>query len=144
MIVAVTRTPVPTNLYWVCYTSGSVLRIFITTSCLTSAVSLWGRLHYCFLLRDKEAKTSPRLHSQQVTWLMDWLLTESEKPPWFISKNLFSGSASWLNDELKRKFKIMAFGPITSWQIDWETMETVTDYFGGLQNHCRWWLQPWN
>ena len=36
------------------------------------------------------------------------------------------------------KTKIMAFGPITSWQIDGETMEIVTDYFGGLQNHCRW------
>ena len=34
--------------------------------------------------------------------------------------------------------KIMASGPITSWQIDGETMETVRDYFGGLQNHCRW------
>ena len=43
-----------------------------------------------------------------------------------------------------QKTKIMASGPITSWQIDGETMETVTDYFGGLQNHCRWWLQPWN
>ena len=39
--------------------------------------------------------------------------------------------------------KIMASGPITSWQIDGETMETVTDYFLGLQNHFRWWLQPW-
>ena len=37
------------------------------------------------------------------------------------------------------KMKIMASGPITSWQIDGETMETVTDfYFLGLQNHCRW------
>ena len=34
-----------------------------------------------------------------------------------------------------QKTKIMASGPITSWQIDGET---VTDYFGGLQNHCRW------
>ena len=34
--------------------------------------------------------------------------------------------------------KIMASSPITSWQIDEETMETVRDYFGGLQNHCRW------
>ena len=42
-----------------------------------------------------------------------------------------------------QKMKIMASGPITSWQIDGETMETVADfYFGGLQNHCRWWLQP--
>ena len=37
-----------------------------------------------------------------------------------------------------QKTKIMESGPITSWQIDGETMETVTDYFLGLQNHCRW------
>ena len=37
-----------------------------------------------------------------------------------------------------QKTKIMACGPIPSWQIDGETMETVTDYFWGLQNHCRW------
>ena len=43
-----------------------------------------------------------------------------------------------------QKTKIMASGPITSWQIDGETMETVTNYFLGLQNHCRWWLEPWN
>ena len=43
-----------------------------------------------------------------------------------------------------QKTKIMASGPITSWQIDGEAMKTVTDYFGGLPNHCRWWLQPWN
>ena len=36
------------------------------------------------------------------------------------------------------KTKIMASGPITSWQIDGETVETVADYFSGLQNHCRW------
>ena len=39
----------------------------------------------------------------------------------------------------------MASGPSTSWQVDGETVETVSDFiFGGLQNHCRWWLQPWN
>ena len=38
-----------------------------------------------------------------------------------------------------QKTKIMAIDPITSWQIDRETMETVTNFiFGGLQNHCRW------
>ena len=40
-----------------------------------------------------------------------------------------------------QKMKIMAFSPITSWQIDGEKMETVRVYFLGLQNHCRWWLQ---
>ena len=36
-----------------------------------------------------------------------------------------------------QKTKIMASGPISSWQIDGETVETLADYFGGLQNHCR-------
>ena len=38
-----------------------------------------------------------------------------------------------------QKMKIMASGPIISWEIDGETVETVADFiFGGLQNHCRW------
>ena len=44
-----------------------------------------------------------------------------------------------------QKTKIMASGPIISWQTDGETVETASDFiFGGLQNHCRWWFQPWN
>ena len=42
-----------------------------------------------------------------------------------------------------QKTKIMASGPITSWETDGETVETVSEFFG-LQNHCRWWLNPWN
>ena len=37
-----------------------------------------------------------------------------------------------------QKTNIMASGPITSWQMDGETVDTVRDYFSGLQNHCRW------
>ena len=37
-----------------------------------------------------------------------------------------------------QKTKIMASGPITLWQIDEETVETMADYFSGFQNHCRW------
>ena len=37
-----------------------------------------------------------------------------------------------------QKTKIMASGPISSWEIDGKTVETVSDYFSGLQNHCRW------
>ena len=38
-----------------------------------------------------------------------------------------------------QRTKMMASGPITSWQIDWEAMETVTDFIlGGSKNHCRW------
>ena len=43
-----------------------------------------------------------------------------------------------------QKTKTRAPSPITLWHIDRETVKTVTDYFLGLQNHCRWWLQPWN
>ena len=42
-----------------------------------------------------------------------------------------------------QKTKIMASGPITLWQIDGETVETVADFFWP-RDHCRWWLQPWN
>ena len=44
---------------------------------------------------------------------------------------------SWLKANIQ-KTKMMASGPITSWQIDGETMEIVRDYFLRLQNHCRW------
>ena len=44
------------------------------------------------------------------------------------------GCESWT----VKKAEMMASGPITSWQIDGETMETMADYFSGLQNHGRW------
>ena len=44
-----------------------------------------------------------------------------------------------------QKTKIMASGPITSWQKKWgNNGNSDRFYFLGLQNHCRWWLQPWN
>ena len=44
-----------------------------------------------------------------------------------------------------QKTKIMASGPLTSCEVNGETVETVLDFIlGGLQNHCRWWLRPWN
>ena len=44
-----------------------------------------------------------------------------------------------------QKTKSMASGPTSLWQIDGEAVETVSDFIlGGLQNHCRWWLQLWN
>ena len=43
-----------------------------------------------------------------------------------------------------QKTKVVAFRSIISWQIDGETVETVSDFIFGLQNHCKWWLQPWN
>ena len=44
-----------------------------------------------------------------------------------------------------QKTKIMVSSHITSWEIDGQIVETMADFiFSGLQNHCRWWLQPWN
>ena len=50
---------------------------------------------------------------------------------------------TWLKINIQ-KTKIMASYPIISWQIDGETMEAVTDFILGLQNQCKWWLQPWH
>ena len=66
---------------------------------------------------------------------------EEQKSLWMKVKEESENVGLKLNIQ---KTKIMASGPITSWQIDGETMETVTNYFGGLQNHCGQWLQPWN
>ena len=73
------------------------------------------------------------------------LMAESEEE---LKSLLIKVKEESKNVDLKcniQKTKIMASGPITSWQIDGETVETVSDIIlGGLQNHCRWWLQPWN
>ena len=67
------------------------------------------------------------------------LMAESEEVKSLLMKVKDTEKVGWkLNIQ---KTKIMASGPITSWEIDGET---VTDYFGGIQNHCRWWQQPWN
>ena len=68
------------------------------------------------------------------------LMAESEEEPKSLLMKVKEESE---NVGLKlniQKTKIMASGPITSWQIDGETVEAVADFFlgGGLQNHCRW------
>ena len=66
------------------------------------------------------------------------LMTESEE----LNSLLMKGKDESEKVGLKinfQKTKIMASGPITSWEIDGETVEKVSDFiFGGLQNHCRW------
>ena len=71
------------------------------------------------------------------------LMAESEEELKSLLMNVKEENEKDLKFNIQ-KTKIMASGPITSWEIDGETVETVTDYFWGLQNHCRWWLQPWN
>ena len=69
------------------------------------------------------------------------LMVESEELKSLLMKEESEKVGLKLNIQ---KIKIMASGSITSWEIDEETVESVRLYFGGLQNHCRWWLQPWN
>ena len=66
------------------------------------------------------------------------LMAESEEELKSLLMKLKEGSENVGFKLNIQKTKIMASGPITSWQIDGETVETVADYFRGLQNHCRW------
>ena len=74
------------------------------------------------------------------------LMTESEKElKSLLMKVKEESEKVGLKLNKIQKTKIMATGPITSWQIDGGTVETVADYiFWGSKNHCRWWPQPWN
>ena len=72
------------------------------------------------------------------------LMAESEEEPKSLLMKVKEESEKVGLQLNIQKTKITASGPIISWQIDGETVETVADYFGGLQNHGRWWLQPWN
>ena len=72
------------------------------------------------------------------------LMAESEELKKFLMKVKDESEKVGLELNIQ-KTKIMASGPITSWEIEGETVETVMDFIlQGLQNHCRWWLQPWN
>ena len=71
------------------------------------------------------------------------LMAKEEELKWFLMKVKEENEKVGLKLNIQ-KTKIIASGPITSWQTDGETVETVRDISFGLQNHCRWWLQPWN
>ena len=64
-------------------------------------------------------------------------MAESEELKSLLMKVKEESEKAGLNLNIQ-KTKIMASDPITSWQIDGETVETVSDYFLWLQNHCRW------
>ena len=65
-------------------------------------------------------------------------MAESEEPKSFLMKVKEESEKVGLKLNIQ-KTKIMASGPITSWEIDGQTVETVSDFIlGGLQNHCRW------
>ena len=65
------------------------------------------------------------------------LMAKSEELKSLLMKVKVESEKAVLKPNIQ-KTKIMASSPITSWQIDGETMQTVRLYFGGLQSHCRW------
>ena len=69
------------------------------------------------------------------------LMAESKELNSLLKKEKEESEKAGLKLNIQKK-KIMASGVIASWQIDGETMESDRFYFLGLQNHCRWWLQP--
>ena len=71
------------------------------------------------------------------------LMAESEELKSLLMKVKEESEKVGLKPNIQ-KTKIMASGPITSWEIDGETVNTVSNFiFFRLENHCRWWLQPW-
>ena len=87
----------------------------------------------------KEAQTGIKIAGRNINNLSTTLMAESEEELNSLLKKVKEDSEKvGLNLNIQ-KTKIMASGPITSWQIDGVTMETARDfYFLGLQNHCRW------
>ena len=104
------------------------------------------------MLGWKKHKLEPRVLGEiSITTLMEESKEELEsllmrvKRSWRASSGEESGRGEWKRWlETHHSEKIVTSGPIPLRQTDGETMETVTDYFLGLQNHCRWWLQPWS
>ena len=92
--------------------------------------------------RLDEAQTGIKLAGRNINNLIHadgtTLMTESKEE---LKRLLMKVKEESKKADLKlniQKTKIMASGPITSWEIDGETVETAADYFSGLQNHCRW------
>ena len=89
----------------------------------------------------EEAQTEIKIAGgNKITYAVDTtLMAESKEELKILLMKVKEGSEKvGLNLNIQ-KTKIMASGPITSWQIDGETVETVADFIlGGLQNHCRW------
>ena len=91
-----------------------------------------------------EAKTGMKIARRNINNLRyadDTTLMAENKEEWksLLMKVKEQSDKAGLNLNIQ-KAKIMASSPITSWQIDGKTMESDRLYFGGLWNHCRWWL----
>ena len=102
-------------------------------------------LHAVYIMRNAgldEAQAGIKIAGRNINNLRyaddTTVMAESEELKSLMIKVEEESGKSWLKTQ-HLKTKIMASGPIASWQIDGETMETVADFiFGGSKNHCRW------
>ena len=121
----------------------------VRQGCILSPYSF--NLHAEYIMRNTgldEAQAGIKIARGNISYLRyaddTTLMAESEELNSLLMKVKEESEKVGLKLNIQ-KTKIMTSGPITSWQIDGETMETMTDFiFGGLPNHCRWLLQPWN
>jgi len=100
---------------------------------------------------QKHQLFSAQLSLQSNSHIHTWLL---EKPKLLLDELLRQSNVSTFqyavqvghsfSSKEQASLNFMVSSPITLWQIYGETMEAVKDFIFGLQNHCRWWLQPWN
>ena len=101
-------------------------------------------------VKEESEKAGLKLNIQGLPWWpngWDSALPLQRAWVWFLVRELRSHILRCGKKKKKiKKTKIMTSSPITSWQTHGETMETVTEFihFLGFQNHCRWWLEPWN
>ena len=124
----------------------SFLGVSSKRSCRSSTVQLQLLQHYMRNAGLEEAQAGIRIAGRNINNLRYaddiTLMAESEEELKSLLMKLKVESEKVGLKLNIQKIKIMASGPITSWEIDGQTEETVSDYFFGLQNHCRWWLQP--
>ena len=119
----------------------------VRQGCILSPYSF--NLHAEYIMRNTgldEAQAGIKIARGNISYLRyaddTTLMAESEELNSLLMKVKEESEKVGLKLNIQ-KTKIMTSGPITSWQIDGETMETMTDFiFGGLPNHCRWLLQP--
>ena len=96
----------------------------------------------CKMLDWVKHKLESRL-LREISITSDMQMAESEELKSLLMKVKEESEKVGLKLNIQ-KTEIMASGPITTWQIDGETINSELLYFLGLQNYCRWWLQPWN
>ena len=121
------------------WTSSKLEKEYVKAVCCHPAYLTYVQSTYCEMLGWMKHKLESRLLGE-ISITLDMQMTppcSGEELKTLLIKVKKESKKVGLKLNIQ-KIKIMTSGPITSWQIDGETVETVANYFSGLQNHCRW------